>query len=430
MDEAEKKAQKRARRKKKRQLFLSRIKNLGSMVRLHKGELAHDDSKSNILIVAHEASRTGAPILADGIARILSKKYNVVVLALKDGEILPDFISHSSATYLFVGKKRKPEHNRKAIHHIAKAIDIKFAIVNSIESRATLEHLNKSGIPNITLVHEFAAYTPDQHAPEYCVRWSDKVIYSADVVKENSLDLIPDLKEVDLPVIPQGKSSAGPARSTPRYLEEKARLSTIFRPEGFASDTLVIMGAGTIDFRKGVDLFLMCASRIAEILPEARTSCRFIWVGSGYKPDSTDTYSRFLADQISRSGLEHAIEIVPATPYLPAAFELADIFLLSSRLDPLPNVTIDALSYEVPVFCFEKTTGIAQILTDEGVGDTCVAPYLNIEHMSQKIAEILQSREKLAALSHRSREIAEKCFDMENYVGRLEQLCIEISGDR
>jgi hypothetical protein len=40
----------------------------------------------------------------------------------------------------------------------------------------------------------------------------------------------------------------------------------------------------------------------------------------------------------------------------------ADLFLLSSRLDPLPNVAIDELTMGLPVLCFEKTSGIADFM--------------------------------------------------------------------
>ena len=38
---------------------------------------------------------------------------------------------------------------------------------------------------------------------------------------------------------------------------------------------------------------------------------------------------------------------------------LADTLLLPSRLDPLPNVAVDALCEGLPVICFARTTGIA-----------------------------------------------------------------------
>ena len=50
------------------------------------------------------------------------------------------------------------------------------------------------------------------------------------------------------------------------------------------------------------------------------------------------------------------------TSAIEAAYKTADILLLSSRLDPLPNVAIDAMLHSKPVLSFEKTSGISDIL--------------------------------------------------------------------
>ena len=57
------------------------------------GNIEHlDSAKSTVLVVSHEASRTGAPILALHIAQELRKKHNVIALVLGGGELIPDYI--------------------------------------------------------------------------------------------------------------------------------------------------------------------------------------------------------------------------------------------------------------------------------------------------------------------------------------------------
>ena len=53
-----------------------------------------------ILIVSHEASRTGAPILTLNIVKRLIGRYNVIVLLLDDGAILDDFRSTGATVIL------------------------------------------------------------------------------------------------------------------------------------------------------------------------------------------------------------------------------------------------------------------------------------------------------------------------------------------
>ena len=52
-----------------------------------------------------------------------------------------------------------------------------------------------------------------------------------------------------------------------------------FAPGGMAGETIVILGAGAVTFRKGVDLFIACARRVAEMAPKKRF--RFVWIGEG-----------------------------------------------------------------------------------------------------------------------------------------------------
>ena len=60
-----------------------------------------DVAKKTLIIVSHEASRTGAPILALNICKELIEFKNIV--SLKDGELIGDFRANS--TLVLVPKK-------------------------------------------------------------------------------------------------------------------------------------------------------------------------------------------------------------------------------------------------------------------------------------------------------------------------------------
>lgn len=61
-----------------------------------------------------------------------------------------------------------------------------------------------------------------------------------------------------------------------------ARLTSSFRPNHWPENTFVVIGAGTVDFRRGGDIFIVCAKRVLSLIPN--TPCRFVWIGSGYYP--------------------------------------------------------------------------------------------------------------------------------------------------
>ena len=112
--------------------------------------------------------------------------------------------------------------------------------------------------------------------------------------------------------------------------------------------------------RKGLDLFVECANRV--INTDGGGKFRFVWIGNGYEPETDTIISVYLADQIKRAGIEAQVKIVRATSEIEHAYANADLLLLPSRLDPLPNVAIDALIAGIPVVCFDRTTGIADFL--------------------------------------------------------------------
>ena len=53
------------------------------------------------------------------------------------------------------------------------------------------------------------------------------------------------------------------------------------------------------------------------------------------------------------------------------------MFYLASRLDPLPNVTIDAAMRGLPVICFEGASGMAEILKGNPTASNTVVPHLD-----------------------------------------------------
>ena len=96
---------------------------------------------------------------------------------------------------------------------------------------------------------------------------------------------------------------------------------------------------------------------------------QFVWIGSGFDPEHEIGYSVYLTTKSNGQESSSQMKILRSTSQIELAYQIADLLLLSSRLDPLPNVAIDALSLGLPVLCFEKTTGIADFLIENGLGD-------------------------------------------------------------
>ncbi|MFZ4524746.1 MAG: rhamnan synthesis F family protein [Chlorobium sp.] len=381
-----------------------------------------DPLKRTILVVSHDASRTGAPILSLNLVQLLAEHYNVIVLLLGKGELIETF-KLAAAAVIF---EPSIDNNKDADHVISgicRRYILQFAIVNSIESRVALPVLASLFVPSISLLHEFASYTKPRHAFRDAYFWSTETVFSTNLTLENALAEYPGLNRTSVKVFPQGRCVVPSKDITARKLDiERSRLIQQMRPSGKSDDAFVVMGAGTVQLRKGVDLFIECASRVVHA--PGGDKCRFVWVGKGYDIENDLGYSVYLADQIERSGIEKHFVFTGETSEIELAYQLADVFLLSSRLDPFPNVAIDAMSNGLPVICFEKTTGIADFLIQNGVGDYCVAPYLDTVELSKKLMAFVRSAALMKQVGDQCRTASLLSFRMQDYVLRLETLAV------
>lgn len=380
--------------------------------------------RKTVLIVSHEGSRTGAPILSYNLIKTLLKEYNVVALFLGPGPLLKSCHEEGAIVVGPMMNQWSELLADLAIKQIMEAVNIDFALINSIESRHVLPALAKHRVATVSLIHEFATYTRPRGAFTNTVFWSGKAVFSTGMTRDSMIAEYPHLSEGIYPVIPQGRSilpDIGGSEAQ-NSAGEASRIRPFMRPEGFPADGVVVLGAGVVQYRKGVDLFIDCAAHILRKTPDL--AFRFVWVGKGFDPEDDVFNSVYLADQVRRAGLENHVYFMDEVSLLDAVYEAADILLLSSRLDPLPNVAIDALATGVPVVCFDQSSGMADILSKHGLGASCVADYLDTEDMANKVIALAQSTALRTEVAARSATMAAEVFDMAAYVKQIELLAL------
>ena len=381
--------------------------------------------KETILIVCHEGSRTGAPVLGYNLVRGFLARYNVITLFLGPGPMLDACHAAGAMVIGPVALQSAPPHFADlVVASIARLAPIKFAMINSIESRYVLPALATRFIATVSLIHEFAAYTRPRWVFREALFWSSQAVFSSNLTLENLRREYPDLRAHEFPVIPQGRCVVPQTRGADADAarQETLDLKRVMRPPKFPEKGVVVLSAGLVQISKGVDLFIDCAARVSRLFPDL--PIRFVWIGKGYDPENDVAYSVYLADQILRAGLEDRVAFHGEVSDLEAAYALADCFVLTSRLDPLPNVAIDALSTGLPVICFEHTTGIADLLSANGLAAACVAPYLDTQDMALKIVRLTRSDSVRHEIAARSKRLAAASFDMERYITDIERLAV------
>jgi len=383
------------------------------------GKLPRHKDRKNIIIFCHDATETGAPILGYNAAFNLSDTYNVTIVCLKGGALSNNMQSACCSFSIMDGAIKSGSNSWNALRDIVSSTEYTFAIVNSVESRSVLPLLRELNIPSISLLHEFAAYTfPPTAFSEVCQN-SSEIVFSSEITLENAIEFGGVVMAPNIHVIPQGKSEVPNSKKTEdeRFLERN-RLSLRLKKSN--EDDILVVGAGSVLFRKGVDLFIEVA-RDALGRNNGR-GMKFCWIGAGYDPKRDSGYSVYLSDQINRSGIKDKFIMLDHTTEIDYIHEISDVFLMTSRLDPLPNVAIDAMCAGSPVICFDKASGFAPILRKGEIGEYCVASYLETSDMANKLIELVRDREKLTNVSSKTKSLADKLFNMKTYVSEIASL--------
>jgi ubiquinone/menaquinone biosynthesis C-methylase UbiE/glycosyltransferase involved in cell wall biosynthesis len=378
--------------------------------------------KETVLILIHEASRTGAPILGWNIARTLCGRVNVVVVLMQGGRLENSF---AEVTAGVVGPLTKEifqavEASRLA-RRLAEIYRPSYVIANSAATRSLVPAFTSEGVPVIALVHEFSSRISAGSLGLLYQR-ATEIVFSADIVRRASEIDYPFLKLRHSHILPQGPSQV-PRSATPiddsKLNEEERAIRSRLRPD-VAKDDLLVVGMGFVEWRKGVDYFIAAATGILSREPNAPV--RFVWIGEGYRGPIAMEFSLYLTEQINRSGLGDHFELMDAVDDVESIYKEADILFLSSRLDPLPNVAIDATLRGIPVVCFAEASGIAEILASNEETRELVVSYLDVGAAATLIGSLAADRSRLQRLGAAVRTLAQSRFEMSSYVSALDEL--------
>jgi glycosyltransferase involved in cell wall biosynthesis len=377
-----------------------------------------DPQRETILVVSHDASRSGAPILAYNIVKRLRAKYNVVALLLSGGDIVAAFADVSNAV---VGPFRHADLHPVEAEYLARRLlstyRISYAIANSIESRIVMRPLACAFVPVVALVHEFASHLRSKGEMGRELGWATQTVFSAERVLDSVRAEYPNIDNYRLHILPQGPPELPHAKEPNEDTRQSLRAAV--RPEGW-ENAFVVLGCGTVYPRKGVDLFFSCAAKVAA--HNSKRRIRFVWIGQRLPAKLDDGYFPQLLEQIEQSGIADKAVILEAVDDLEPAYALADAFFLSSRLDPLPNVAIDSALRGIPVVCFQDCSGISDILATDSTTRLSVVPHLDVDAAAKLILTLAADEAMRQDLGVASRRLAEATFDMERYIVQLDNI--------
>ncbi len=381
-------------------------------------------NNKSVLFISHEASRTGAPIILLNLLEWLKNnsdlKFNLLINnnegpndALRgEFEKLCDvFIyndkSHIKVTgpitnainyYLSRFITRKVHFKRLKKHFENQNIGLVYS--NTIVNARVLEFLSFLKCPVISHVHELdysISYMIGNRNLEIIKKYTTRYIAAAQAVKDSLVNHydIPDQK-IDLVYEFTDLKNRGKTSYTKRDL--------ILKELNLTEDAIIVGASGTIQWRKGPDLFIQLARAVYKRKP--KVPIHFIWVGGETKGIN---YINLEYD-IKKTGLENYIHFIGERNNPFNYFKIFDIFTLLSREDPFPLVVLENASLGKPILCFDNSGGAKEFVgNDSGF----VVPYLDIEAMAEKVLELHDNNELRKKLGQNGAEKMEKQYNFE-----------------
>ncbi len=374
-----------------------------------------DREAPTIVCVSHEASLTGAPLIILRIAETLHRDYgfNIVNILCNEGDLTSRFAAIGPTFSLEGTAPYRHAHNFKSFMSFfvrsMGIVNVVGALVNSAESRHVLSRLSSLNVPIHMLIHENArCYCEFEEKPfgdigKHC----DRAIFPSDYVYDAALEES-GVTEEQSEIIPQGL-----LRDEMLEPGDPERAREIRSEFGIPEDGVLVLGCGTGDGRKGLDLFI--ATAISAIRRDSSDKIYFGWLGN--LDVTTNVSGSFWAKMdVETAELENRIIFFGPQTQIKDFFDASDIFYLPSRIDPFPCVVNEAMARSKPIVLFDRGSGCVDLISSEGgaiipFGDVCAA--------CDELLQLAADQDRRMAAGKRNRQYVEQHMNFDDYVAKL-----------
>lgn len=363
-------------------------------------ELLEDDSnqKKNqrIIVLTHEMSMTGAPLLAYHIARGMKKRgVHVVTLTRQSGDgFLENKYRENEIPVINITKYEQNEigyidtlynhtlqeeytmFTEDVIHALGEK-GYKVVIANTIVSGEYVALFKKYGFRIISLIHEMKTvikFYGGMGPGDNIAKYSDLIVFPNKYVKQDFEELFPQISGKCI-VQAQGV-----------YMEDnKMGESQSLKEMGIGKEDYMIMSSGTCELRKGIDMFVNAAM----ILNGSKKvkNIHYVWTGNF----NNEELKWWLIGQTEKCGVEKFIHIIPFikdSEEYGALLKRADVFWALSREDPFPSTVLEAMKSSIPVIGFKGSGGIDTMLSEKR---GFLVEGFNLAKVAEITASIIQS---------------------------------------
>ena len=332
-----------------------------------------------VLFVSHDAHRHGAQLLLLHLLRWIRAHtpLEFEILLKGGGELVPEFEA-LAPTHRWPLDPASP----------LRRADVGLVYSNTITNGEVLADVARGGQPVLTHVHELEHWIRHHVHPAHLrevVQRTSRWVAVSERVRATLIELL-GVSPADVDLVYE---FLGPDLLRP---SDRATTQRIRRALGVPDDAWVVGGSGTMDWRKGSDLFVQLAAAVRRLEPSRPV--HFVWLGGAREGDA---YAK-LAHDARVAGVGDRVHFA-GTVTTPAEHTACfDVFALVSREDPFPLVALEAASRQVPIVCFADAGGAPELVA-HGCG--YVVPYLQVEAMAERVLHLLRAPAERRAMGER-----------------------------
>jgi glycosyltransferase involved in cell wall biosynthesis len=354
-------------------------------------------SRTRVLVVSHEASRTGAPRIAFLVAQSLVQHGDEVRVVLRrPGPLEGEFAGVAPTRVEPWYRVRRRLWRISGCRILALAVDTAFAAATIIRARPHVVYLNSTASvvyarPAIWLRRHVVVHSHESATVASCFirpARADRLLSRSTLVACSSSvqHALAEVAGVDVSSIVLVPSV--PDAAVVRSLAEGPL------PQEFSPDDIVVGCCGSVEHRKGADLWLEAARRVRAALPDC--SVRFLWIGTVDDPELV-------------ASAPPGVFVGPSAnpyPYM-ARFDIAT---LPSRDDPFPLVVLESMALGKPVVAF----AVGAVRDQVGPGGILVEPG-DVEAFADAIIELLTDDQLRRELGRLARARVESMYSIERF---------------
>ncbi len=372
-----------------------------------------------ILFVSHDASRTGAPQIALNLLKQFAHRlpFQFSTLLMSGGALTREFAEFSQLEVLNTSHDLNQQAIKKIETLLARNRSSRplLAICNSMESRSVAKLLAAQNIPVLFLVHELpSSYSGADY--QSVVQVAGKIVFPCQAVLQETENLIsiPASKKV---VLSQGLLNENFGHGIDRTVaRQQIRKELNLPPEA-----KLVLGCGTLDLRKGIDHFAAVARQVIKQHPAQ--SPHFVWLGGGDR--SRHSIFHYIQLDLKQSAVSDQVHFIGERDNVVPYFFAADLFLMTSRVDPFPCVVHEAMAAGAPVITFGNNGGAAEAIA-EGAG--YVVDYADHHQMAQLIHSLLSQPEVSQGVREKAKQRVRDDYCFADYADQIMQIAGEVAG--